>query len=56
MDPDDDAPRRCSVCDSERLIGIEDYGPTGVTHPDGGQEYRRYVGAKCLDCGTVEEL
>jgi hypothetical protein len=57
MDPDEDGgPLHCSVCDSERLVGVEDFGSTGVTSPDGGQEYRRWVGYRCLSCGTVEEI
>jgi hypothetical protein len=51
-----DEPRRCSVCDSPRLIGIEGEYNTGVYAPDGGAERRMYIGVKCLDCGAVEEV
>ncbi len=51
-----DEPVRCSVCNSDALVGIEDYGPTGVVAPDGGLEYRGWQGYRCLKCGTVEEV
>jgi hypothetical protein len=28
---------------------------TGVYAPDGGAEWRRFVGMKCLDCLAIEE-
>lgn len=56
MEPEDDPPMRCSVCDSSRLVGIEGYGPTGVVAPDGGWEYRGWQGYRCLNCGVVEEV
>jgi hypothetical protein len=46
----------CPACGSENISGIEWYGPTGVTGPDGGQEYRMQYGIKCRDCGELEEL
>ena len=52
----EDDSRRCSVCDSERLVGIEGEYETGVYAPDGGAERRCFIGVKCLDCGEVEEL
>ncbi len=55
-EPGDDEPMRCSICDSDALVGVEDYGPTGVTHPDGGQEYRMWIGYRCLTCGCIEEI
>ena len=57
MEPgEDDPPSHCSVCDSERLVGFEDEYATGVVAPDGGQEWRRFIGVKCLDCGAIEEV
>ena len=52
----DDESRRCSVCDSPRLIVIEGDYATGVVAPDGGAEWRGYVGVQCLDCGAIEEI
>jgi hypothetical protein len=46
----------CPACGSDNLTGIEWYGATGVTSPDGGREYRLQVGFRCLDCGQTEEL
>jgi hypothetical protein len=45
----------CAACGSDQLIGIEWYGPSGVTSPDGGLEYRLQVGYKCHACGATEE-
>lgn len=56
MEPDEDVPRRCSLCNSARLIGVEDEYRTGVVAPDGGEEWRRFIGVKCLDCLAIEEL
>jgi hypothetical protein len=56
MEPDErDRPRKCSLCGSDRLIGIEGEYATGVVAPDGYAERWRYVGVKCLNCGEEEE-
>ena len=44
----------CPECGSQRLAGIARPGPTGVTAPDGGLEYRYQHALKCLDCGATE--
>lgn len=56
MATNEDEPRRCSACNSDRLIDVEGEYKTGVYAPDGGAEWRRYIGVKCLDCGESEEL
>jgi hypothetical protein len=38
------------------VVLIEYHGPTGVTAPDGGEEFRTQYGIQCRDCGTVEEI
>jgi hypothetical protein len=44
----------CPECGSERRIEIGCLSPTGVSSPDGGQEYRYQGGLQCLDCGAIE--
>jgi hypothetical protein len=44
----------CPECGSERLIGIGQIGPTGVTSPDGDQEYCYQHALQCLDCGATQ--
>jgi hypothetical protein len=46
----------CSLCGSPHMFPIELYGPTGVTSPDGGLEYRLQTGYRCRACGCVEEV
>jgi hypothetical protein len=46
---------RCELCGSTNLTPIEWYGPTGVTSPDGGQEFWMQYGIKCNSCGAIEE-
>jgi hypothetical protein len=46
----------CPVCGSENIVFVEWGGPTGVTAPDGGEEYRLQQGYRCCVCGAVEDL
>jgi hypothetical protein len=44
----------CYSCNSTRVVAVEGEFPTGVSAPDGGQEYRFQTGMRCLACGAVE--
>lgn len=46
----------CPWCGSPNITGIDWYGPSGVTSPDGGAEYRGQEGFRCRDCGGIETL
>jgi len=56
MAEEDDQRPRCPECDSEDLAGVEGEYYSGVVAPDGGRERRRWVGYRCRNCGSVEEL
>jgi hypothetical protein len=45
----------CSSCGSPNVRAVEWHGPSGVSSPDGGWEYRSQCGIQCLDCGQIEE-
>jgi hypothetical protein len=45
----------CALCGSANVIAVEWHGPSGVTSPDGGEEYRSKCGIECLNCGAIEE-
>jgi hypothetical protein len=49
---DESAPS-CPWCGGD-TIAVEWHGPTGVTSPDGGQEYQTQRGYRCRMCGLVE--
>jgi hypothetical protein len=46
----------CPWCGSPDFTLIEWAGATGVTSPDGWQEYRREEGYRCNACGGLESL
>jgi len=48
--------RVCRSCGSWNTEVIENEYRTGVTAPDGGQEWRRVVGIHCKECGALEEI
>ena len=50
------AEMKCPWCGSPDITPIEWHGPTGVVAPDGGREYQRQVGYKCLHCGEIGEV
>ena len=45
----------CYRCGSDDLEGLEIEHGTGVTSPDGGEERRVALIAKCRTCGAEEE-
>jgi hypothetical protein len=52
----DPGPGVCPSCGSPNIVPVEWHGPTGVTSPDGGEEYRMQYGIQCRDCGATEEI
>jgi len=46
----------CPSCGSRNTDPIQWFGPTGVTSPDGVEEWRTQYGIGCHDCGRIEEL
>lgn len=45
----------CPNCGSASISYVEEYAPTGVVAPDGGEEYRTDSGMRCWDCGARGE-
>jgi hypothetical protein len=54
-EPVEEPAMTCANCGAPELVEIERSAATGVTAPDGGQEYRLERTHECLACGHVEE-